>query len=265
MAVGHAHRRDRGVDDVGAGLDRLDQGCGGEPGGGVAVQAHRQVRGLLDLAHQFVGGIGLEQAGHVLDADGMAAHVLDALRHVDPGLQVVHRAEGVGEGALGMLAGGHGGAHRGFEVAHVVHGVEDAEHIDAVDRAALDEFLDHIVGVMAVAEAVLAAQQHLLRGFRHRRLELAQALPGVFAEIADAGVEGGAAPGFQRPVADVVELLGDRQHVVDAHARGEQGLMAVSQYDIGDLYGIAHGGWSAGRGIRTACGARRGWPRRSPR
>jgi hypothetical protein len=65
-------------------------------------------------------------------------------------------------------------------------------------------------------------------------LSSAQALPGVFAQIANAGIEGGAAPGLQRPIADLIELVGDGQHVVDAHARREQRLMSVAQDDVGD-------------------------------
>ncbi|VUS91609.1 hypothetical protein SB6408_05733 [Klebsiella spallanzanii] len=92
---------------------------------------------------------------------------------------------------------------------------------------------------MAVAEQVLAAQQHLQRGLRHGLFQLAQADPRVFAEKADAGVKGGAAPAFEGAVAHVVELSGNRQHIVKAQAGGEQGLVGVAQDDIGN--GNGHG------------------------
>jgi hypothetical protein len=41
---------------------------------------------------------------------------------------------------------------------------------DAVERRALDELVHHVVRIVAVAEQVLAAQQHLLRRVGHGRL-----------------------------------------------------------------------------------------------
>ncbi len=121
----------------------------------------------------------------------------------------------------------------------VVHGVEDAEHVHAVFDGALDEALHHVIGVVAVAEQVLAAEQHLQRGLRHGLFELAQADPGVLAEEADAGVKGGAAPAFKGPVARVIEGGRNGEHIVEAQAGGEKGLVGVAQDDIGN--GNGHG------------------------
>ncbi|VEA42563.1 Uncharacterised protein [Salmonella enterica subsp. enterica] len=104
---------------------------------------------------------------------------------------------------------------------------------------AFDEAFHHVIGVVAVAEQVLAAQQHLQRGFGHGFFEFAQAQPRVFAEKADTGVKGGAAPALQRPVAHVIERGGNRQHVIKAQAGGEQRLVGVTQDDVGN--GNGHG------------------------
>ena len=240
MTVGQAHRRDRRVDHVHAGIDGLHQRRGGKPRGGVTVDRQRDFAALLDARDHFLRGVGMQQAGHVLDADRMAAHVLEFLRHVDPEVDAVHRADRVRHGPLGVPVDRDGGLDRGFDVAHVVHRVEDAEHVHAVFGAALDEFFDHVVGVVPVAERVLAAQQHLHRRVGHRRLELAQAFPRVFAEIADTGIEDGAAPGFERPETDLVQFCRDRQHVLDAHPRREQGLRCVAQDQVGNLQGFGH-------------------------
>ncbi|CQQ46800.1 Uncharacterised protein [Salmonella enterica subsp. enterica serovar Typhimurium str. DT104] len=151
----------------------------------------------------------------------------------------MRRAGGVGERALGVCAVA---AHRlqgGFHIARVVHGIEDAEHVHAVFDGAFDEAFHHVIGVVAIAEQVLAAQQHLQGSLRHGFFELAQAQPRVLAEKADAGVKGGAAPAFEGAVAHVVELSGNRQHIVKAQAGGEQGLVGVAQDDIGN--GNGHG------------------------
>ncbi|GAR04128.1 hypothetical protein NGUA02_03828 [Salmonella enterica] len=149
------------------------------------------------------------------------------------------RAGGVRECALGV---GAMAAHRlqcGFHIARVVHGVEDAEHVHTVFHRAFDEALHHVVGVVAVAEQGLAAQQHLQRGFGHGFFEFTQANPRGFAEGTDAGVKGRTAPALQRAVADIVKLSGNRQHIVKAQAGGEQRLVGVTQDDVGN--GNGHG------------------------
>ncbi len=227
----------------------------------MALHVHRNIQRLLEAADQLERGVGREQAGHVLDRHGIGAHVLDAFALLHPHIEGVHRAHRVGDGALGVLALFDHRRHRALDVAHVVHGVEHAEHVHAAFRGPLHEGVDHVVGVMAVAEQVLPTQQHLLGRVGHRFLELANPLPGVFAQVADAGVEGGAAPGFQRPETDAVEFLRDRQHVVQAQAGGEQGLVGVAQHHVGDAERrfCRHGNVpiSVGRGV---AGWRPGWP-----
>ncbi|MCY1180164.1 hypothetical protein D9M73_205940 [compost metagenome] len=169
----------------------------------------------------------------------------------------MYRAGGVSDSALGVLTGGLDRFDGHAQVTHVVHGVENAEHIDAVDRRLGDEGLDHVVAVVAVAQQVLAAQQHLQAGVWQRCAQLAQALPRVFLEEAHAGVEGGATPDFQRPVADLVELVADRQHVFGAHAGGQQRLVGVAQDGIGDSNFLAHSIVLTGRRVQRW---RQRWP-----
>jgi hypothetical protein len=72
---------------------------------------------------------------------------------------------------------------------------------------------------------------------------------------AHAGVEGGAAPGFERPETHVIELAADRQHVFGAHAGCDQGLMSVAQHQFGDL-DLSHRGFLVNltmRGLDSAC------------
>jgi len=87
---------------------------------------------------------------------------------------------------------------------------------------------------VAVAEDVLAAQQHLQWRVRQRLFQLPETFPGVLAEVADAGVERGTAPDLERPVADLVELCGDRQDIASAKTRRQQRLVAIARSDFGD-------------------------------
>ncbi len=119
-------------------------------------------------------------------------------------------------------------------VAGVVHGVEDAEDVHAVVGGLAHEFPHHVVRIVAVAKQVLAPQQHVDAGVGQRPPQTAQPLPGVLAQEAHAGIEGGPAPGLQGPETDLVQLGADGQHVLGAHAGGDEGLVAVAQDEFGD-------------------------------
>ncbi len=234
VAIGGAHRGDGGIDAVDAGFNGLQQRHLRHAGGGVAVQVQGDVIAFFDFADQLKGGMRGENAGHVLDGDGVDAGLQQLFGEVEPGLQGVRRAGGVAEGALGVGAVAADRLQGGLHVARVVHGIKDAEDVHAVFDGALHKALHHVIGVVAVAEQVLAAQQHLQRSFRHRLFQLAQADPRVLAEEADAGVKGGAAPAFEGAVADVVERSRNGQHIVETQTGGEQGLVGVAQDDIGN-------------------------------
>ena len=148
---------------------------------------------------------------------------------IDKTVDAVDRTDGIADGGFDMFAAGFHFSHGPFDVADIVQRVEDAEDVDAVGGGPFDEPFQHIVGIMAIADEVLPAQQHLELGIGHGGAQRAEPFPGIFFEEAQAGVEGGAAPDFQRPIADGVELLGDGQHVFRPHARGQERLMAVAQ------------------------------------
>ncbi|SXG01793.1 Uncharacterised protein [Klebsiella variicola] len=234
VAVGSAHGRNRRIHAVDPGFNGLQQRHLRHPGGGVAVQVQGDVVAFFDFADQLKGGMRRQNAGHVLDGDGVDAGLQQLFGEVEPGLQGVGRAGGVRKRALGVGAVAADRLQGGLHVARVVHGVEDAEDVHAVFDGALHEALHHVIGVVAVAEQVLAAEQHLQRGLRHRLFQLAQADPRVLAEEADAGVKGGAAPALKGAVADVIQLSGDREHIVETQTGGEQGLVGVAQDDIGN-------------------------------
>lgn len=93
--------------------------------------------------------------------------------------------------------------------------------VPVIDRLG-DEALDDVIGVVAIAQQVLPAQEHLEGGLGEGGLEFAQAFPGVLPKKAEAGIERGSPPGLKRPVTDLVERFADRQHVLEAHAGGQE-------------------------------------------
>ena len=231
-------RAHRGIDDVGAGLDALEDGHGSQTGGIVAVDVDGNADGLLQRLDKVVAGIGLEQTGHILDADGIGAHLFEGLGVLNEIFVGMHRAQGVADAGLNMRALLAGRLDGGLEVARVVQRVENTQDVDAVGNGLLHEILDGVVGIMAVAEHVLAAEQHLQLGVGHLTAQRAQALPRVFVQETDAGVKRGAAPAFHREVADFVHRLEDRQHLVDRHTGSQQRLVRVAQDDLSDLNGF---------------------------
>ena len=134
----------------------------------------------------------------------VAAHGFHFLRLLTKVCDGVHRAGGVADGALGVLAGLHrfdGDA----QVAHVVHGVEDAEHVDAVLRAlATKSRTTSLSSGGSPAGSGRAAAS--AAGCWAAPRAVAQPLPRVFLQKAQAGIERRTAPGLQRPVADLSSL-----------------------------------------------------------
>ena len=214
MTISHRQRGDGSVDIIDTGFHRLENSHRGQAGSGVALHMDRDGQAGLQARDQFERRIGGEDAGHVLDRHGVGAHIFDLLRQIDPHLQGVHRAGGVGNGALGVLAVLFHRTQCRFQITRIVHRIEHAEHVDAVDRSALDKLLHHIVGIVAIAQQVLPTQQHLLARVGHGLLQLTDALPRILAEVADTGIERRSTPALNRPEPDLIELGGYRQHVL---------------------------------------------------
>ena len=184
--------------------------------------------------NKFTRGTGCEDAGHILDREGVDAHRLLLLRELHVLLDGVDRRGGVADRALGVPAVLLDAGDRLLEVARIVQRVEDAEDVHAVFTGKRGEALDDIVRVMLVAEDVLAAEQHLKRRLLADGLDLAETLPRIFAEEAHAHVKRGATPAFKGVVAGVVDLLGDLENVIRPQTRGPKGLMGVAQGGVGN-------------------------------
>ena len=238
MAGAQAQGAHGGIDDVGTCLDALQDGHGSQTCGVVAVDVNRDADGLLQLLHQIVAGIGGQQTGHILDADGVCAHLLQGLGVGCKVLVVVHGAEGVADAALHMSAFLVGCLDGGLQVARIVQCIENTDHIDAVCNRLLHKVLNGIVCVGAVAQHVLAAEQHLQLLVGQLLAQDAQTLPGVLIEEADAAVEGRTAPALDGEVRDLVHLGQDGTHLVHRHTGGQQGLVGIAQDDFRDLDGL---------------------------
>ena len=229
------------VHDVHAGLGGHKVGHVAGAGGVVGVQVDGDVPQLrLHLLHQAVGVVGQQQVRHVLDADGVGAHLDQLLRELHEVILAVDRGDGVAQRRLAPAAVLLGVLDGGLQVAGVVQSVEDADDVDAVLDGLAAEGFHHVVGVVLVAQDVLAAEEHLQLRLGQGLAELTEPLPGILVQVPEAGVEGGAAPDLQGPEADVVQGFAGGEHVGKRHPGGRLALVAVPQDGIGDTEFVCH-------------------------
>ncbi len=233
--------RQAGIDDIGAGFDGFQHAHRAHAGGVVGVELHRDLERFFERLDQVVGIGRRNEPGHILDAEGIGAHSLELFGFFDVIVEVVDRAahgpfgQRVADGQLGVLALGLDGLQNGLEVALVVDGVENAEDIHAAVRGMFHKSGRHIVGVIAVTDQVLAAEEHLQRRLGRPFFHLAQAVPRVFVQETDGHVERGAAPDLQRVEAGLVHVADDIQDVIGSHAGGKKRLVAVAKGQVGDF------------------------------
>ena len=195
--------------------------------------------GVLDALDQVFSLIGAHGAGHVLQADGVEAHGLQLLAHVDVLLDGVHRRLRIGNtaGGDGVLGGVLLGRLEGrLDVAEVVEGVENSQDVDAVLDGQLNKLFDDVVMVMLIAEQILAAKQHLQLRVRHGLADAAQPLPRIFAQIPQAGVERGAAPALYGVIPGLVHFGQNGLEIGIGQTGRHQGLVGVAQDSFRDLY-----------------------------
>ena len=236
LAGALGHRAERGIHDIAARLNRLEDGHCAGAGGVVGVQVNRQLGGRLELLDEAVRFIRKQQVGHILDADRIRAHLLDLLSQLEEVFLGVNRADRVADGDFAVAAVLLSGLDGLLQIAQIVQRIEDTDDINAVLDGLLDELIDHVIRIMLVAEDVLAAEQHLQLGVGHRLAQRAQTLPRILVQETHAGVERRAAPALQRIVADLIQLVRDGQHLLQAHTGCGLRLMRVAQNGIGDKH-----------------------------
>lgn len=153
-------------------------------------------------------GIG-ELAGHL---DVIVEVVLGPRRVVDVARITDHGFEHF----AALEHGVHGDPH----VVDPVETVEGAKHVNTGTRRLVDEGVDHVIGIVGVADAVRGPEQHLEEHVGDALAQHFQAMPGAFVEEAHGDVESGAAPALEaeqlRQVGGVG--IGHLDHVEGAHA-----------------------------------------------
>ena len=166
-------------------------------------------------------------------------------RRSTPGRTSAAPGRGCRRCSRSRLAERAGLEHRVHRHAHVldpVERVEDAEHVDAAPRRLLHEVAHDVVGIVGVADRVGAAQQHLEQDVRaSRSRSCASRSHGSSFRKRMRDVEGRPAPHSsenrlrQRRARSAAAIA---QHVVRAHARGQQRLVRVAQRRVGEQHAL---------------------------
>ena len=231
---------DGAVDHIHASLGGKQVGGNLVVGGVVGVQVDGHADLFLERLDELLGRVRLQQAAHVLYTYHVRAAPLELLGEVDVVLERVAVAlgvediAGVADGGLEYLARPEHGLHGRLHAGYPVKRVKDAEHVDAVLRALLDEGVDEVVGIAGVADEVGAAQQHLEGDVGYLLAQHDEPLPGGLVEETVGGVKGGPAPHLQREAVgeEVRRTLRALDHVAGAHAGGEQALVCVAHRGV---------------------------------
>ena len=123
----------------------------------MGMHINRQLDVFAQRRDKVVAFLRRHDARHILDAERIAAKRFDLLAQGDEHLQIVNGAERVADTALRMAARLEAFIHGGFDVAHIVERVENADDIHSVLHTPAHKAADGIVRIMVVAQQILAA------------------------------------------------------------------------------------------------------------
>ena len=178
-------------------------------------------------------------ACHILQAEGVKAHLDQGIAHFDILVDGVNRALGVADTAAGdgtgsrIFLGSHQG---GFKVAEIVQGIENTDDINTVLDTELNEFLNDVIMIVLVSQKVLATEQHLKTRIGHVLADVPQSFPRILSQISEAGVKGGAAPALDRVIPGFVHRGEDFLEIRVRQTGSHQRLICIAHYRFGKLY-----------------------------
>ena len=195
---------------------------------------YRKTDLLLPALHDVIRLAGRKDAGHILQAEGIGAHLLELAGNRNVVFQIVHGAYGIADCCLHVSALVLGDLDSLPHVAHVVHGVEDPHYGNAVPDGRLHERLNYIVGIMLVAHQVLSTEKHLKRSVLERLFQGYKPLPRVLVQKPHGRVKSGSTPDFNRVEPHAVHLFRDRQHILSFHTCGQERLVPIPEGCVGN-------------------------------
>ena len=188
---------------------------------------------VFDSGNKVIHALRCADTGHILNADGRNTHRSHLIDELDIVCERMDRACRIGNCTGSHSAGLHRLFNGHLEIIHVIEGVENSDDINSVADRCPDKTPNNIIRVVLIAKNVLAAQKHLQLGVGHVFTNLAETLPRILIQEAQANVKRGTAPDFAGIKTRFIHRVEDRLHLVIAEPRGNQALACVTQGSLG--------------------------------
>ena len=199
------------------------------------MQNNRHFDVFFQRFYSVVSFLRAHDAGHVFDADGLAAHSFHVFCQFHIGFQIVDGAFCVADCAGSDCAVFQRFVHSNLNVAHVVECVENTNDVNTVFNGLFHEHTNDIVGIMFISQKVLTAKQHLQFHVRAFCTDFAKPLPRIFVEVAQAGIKCCAAPALERIVTRFVHCFQDSLKIFKGKPCCNEGLIRVTKHSLSEL------------------------------
>ena len=177
-----------------------------------------------------------KERSHILDTDGISALCFALLCVVYIVIIGENIAQCKGHCYLSVCALLLGSVDSCLEVSDIVQRIKDTDNIHTVCNSLLNEIFKNIVSIVTVAQHILTSEKHLELGVGHILTDYSQSLPGILVEETDTSIKCCAAPDLCGIIADLIHLLHNGEHLVNAHSCCDERLMSVSENGFGDFY-----------------------------
>src|SRR3712207_1332150 len=129
---------------------------------------NRKIYCFLQLCHEQLCSVRLQQAGHIFYADDVRARILEALCKVEIVMKIilftlaVDDITGIADGCFGQPACALAHCFNANEHAvYPVKRIEYPEDVHSIFPRALDELLYQVVRISRIAYRIRAANEHL--------------------------------------------------------------------------------------------------------
>ena len=206
LGVAECQRRSSGVDNSSTSFSSLQVVGRSHTTNIVAVNVNGQTDFSIECLNDALSAIRSKHARHVLDSNGVSAKILKLLAIFKEAIERMNWRKRIGNSAFEVAATCLDGLSIVYHIADIVQRVENAEHVNAVAMSSSDEAVNNIFGIMLVTHQVLSTGQHGKTRVGGFRLDRAQAIPRVFVEEAQAGVERRTAPSLDSPITYAIHL-----------------------------------------------------------
>ena len=130
----------------------------------MGVQIDGKTGSFLQCTHQFICSIGSQKTRHILDTQGICAHIFDSSGNVSPVIQSIGITQSIAECDLGMALFLLRSFYCRLQIPDIIQTVKNTNNINTVCNGLLYEVFHYIICIMIITQDILSAEQHLQLG-----------------------------------------------------------------------------------------------------